>query len=228
MDLDRVQKIVAALAQAGTPDLTTYPQQVCAAAVGLLGMSGAALAFMSDGEPAAVWASDLATQQLEDAQLTLGEGPGMEAAAAGAPVLEPDLDLGSARWPFFRRMALDGGIRAVFAFPLQVGVIRIGVLSLYRYEPGFLSDDQLAEALILADVATNDMLDLQAVGEVSWAESDGAGRRARIHQATGMTAAQLGVPMADALARLRARAFSSGRTIYEVADDVVSRSLRLE
>jgi hypothetical protein len=39
-------------------------------------------------------------------------------------------------------------------------------------------------------------------------------------------AAQLEIPVAEALLRLRARAFSSGRLLSDVADDVVARRLR--
>ena len=43
-----------------------------------------------------------------------------------------------------------------------------------------------------------------------------------------MVAVQLGVPVADALLRLRAHAFSSGRPVSDVADDVVARRFRFE
>ena len=42
-----------------------------------------------------------------------------------------------------------------------------------------------------------------------------------VHQAAGMVAVQLGVPVERALLRLRAYAFSSGRTVSDVAADVV-------
>jgi hypothetical protein len=47
-----------------------------------------------------------------------------------------------------------------------------------------------------------------------------------VHQAAGMVAVQLGVPVADALVHLRARAFSSDRPVADVADDVINRRLR--
>ncbi len=191
-------------------------------------MTGAGLTLMNQDEPEVIWASDQATHGIEEAQLALGEGPGLEAFGLGTTVLEPDLARGTARWPFFRRAALDLGVGALFAFPLQVGVIRLGVLSLYRRDPGSLSDDQLADALVLADVATEDLLDLQAQGEVPWRRSDPGGQRARVHQATGMISVQLDSTMADALARLRAHAYSAGSNIYDVANDVISHRVRFE
>ena len=49
-----------------------------------------------------------------------------------------------------------------------------------------------------------------------------------VHEAAGMIAVQLAVPVPEALLRLRARAFSTGRVISDVAADVVARRLRFE
>ena len=49
-----------------------------------------------------------------------------------------------------------------------------------------------------------------------------------IHQATGMIAAQLDDTIANALARLRAAAFASGRPMYDIAQDVVERRVRFD
>jgi AmiR/NasT family two-component response regulator len=46
-----------------------------------------------------------------------------------------------------------------------------------------------------------------------------------VHQATGMVSVQLDVTAADALATLRARAFQTGRSIQQIAVDVVDRRL---
>jgi len=40
--------------------------------------------------------------------------------------------------------------------------------------------------------------------------------------------ARCGVNLAEALARLRARAFGEGRSIYDVAFDIVERRIRFE
>ena len=59
--------------------------------------------------------------------------------------------------------ALDAGSSAVFAFPLRMGGIRLGVLDLYRDRAGALSDQELAEALAFADAATMLLLQLQSL-----------------------------------------------------------------
>jgi AmiR/NasT family two-component response regulator len=62
-------------------------------------------------------------------------------------------------------------------------------------------------------------------------QSEDAGRqegtysRREVHQATGMILAQMRVTPADALLVLRGHAFASGRTVLEVAADVIDRRL---
>src|ERR1700689_2270526 len=72
--------------------------------------------------------TDQASELLAELQLTLGEGPGLDAAASGGPVLASDLDETEAvrRWPAFAPAARRAGAAAIFAFPLQLGAIRTG------------------------------------------------------------------------------------------------------
>ena len=172
-------------------------------------------------------ATDERARQLEELQFALGEGPCVEASSGDRPVLEPDLvGSGSPRWPRFGAAVLAVGIRAVFAFPLRVGAIRVGVLDLYRDTPGLLNALDLAEALAFANAATAVVLHLQ-----DHAGHDGEGpaligaidNRAEVHQATGMVAIQLGVTLAEALLRLRAHAYATRRTMSAIAADVVNR-----
>jgi GAF domain-containing protein len=93
----------------------------------------------------------------------LGQGPCIEAYEEGRPVLEPNLTRPARpRWLGFTGPALDAGVRAVFGFPLRVGAVRLGALNLYRDRSGPLSDEQHADALVLADVAAELILMLQA------------------------------------------------------------------
>lgn len=227
MDAERLARVTCAIGAGGDLDAATYPQRVCSAAVDLLQMDAAGLTLMTKSQLGAVWASDKLAQTVEDLQFALGEGPALDAYGLGAPALEPSLAGASARWPFFSGQAVTLGVEAVFSFPLQIGVIRLGALNLFRREAGLLSRAQLADALVLADVATQDIIDLQAEGSLHWPLSDRFAERARVHQATGMVAAQIDSDMANALARLRGYAFANEISIFQVADDVIARRLRL-
>ena len=226
MDRDRLARIADAIGSRVGPDPETYPQQVCAAAADLLGVSGAGLTLMTKSVLGAVWASDTVSRTVEDLQFALGEGPALDAFRWGAPALEPLL-AGSSRWPFFGPHVLALGVEAIFSLPLQVGVICLGTVNLLRDCPGFLSRDELADALVLADVVTGDLIDLQAQGMLHLAPSDYQGQRARVHQATGMVSVQIAADMTSALARIRAYAFSNEISIFAVADMVLARTLRL-
>jgi hypothetical protein len=149
----------------------------------------------------------------------------------GHAVLAPDLsDPSHTRWPVFTKHALELGTKAVFVFPLQIGAIRLGLLYLHRDQPGDISPPQIADGLDLAEMAALTVLDLQhrapPGGLGAGLEGDWA-HHAIVHQATGLISVQLNTTIGDALARLRAHAFSEGRLIYDVANDVVAGRLRL-
>jgi GAF domain len=174
-----------------------------------------------------LWASDARAERLEERQLTLGEGPCLDAVSTGAPVLVDDLgarDHHSLAWPAFRQEVADLQVGAVFAFPVQVGVISLGCLELYRHAPGAFSESQLGATLRAVDTLTGVVLGVRA-----WSEVDDLvpPYRRVVHQAAGMVTVQLDVTIEEAMMRLRARAYSEGRRIDAVAADVVAGTLRL-
>ena len=121
---------------------------------------------------------------------------------------------GKARWPVYAAAAHDEGVRAAFAFPLQIGAARLGVLDLYRDVPGSLTAEELAQALTFADVATSMLLDGQEEAPPGAAASglaEVAGVPVELYQAQGMVMVQLGVTLVEALAVLRAYAYSHDR-----------------
>jgi hypothetical protein len=119
----------------------------------------------------------------------------------------------------------------VFGFPLQVGAVRLGALNLYCDVPGVLTDEQHADALLLASITAKTLLLLQAnapVGAVAAELEANADFQYVVHQASGMVAAQLDVGVGQALVRLRAHAFGNDRALTDVARDVVARRLRFD
>jgi GAF domain-containing protein len=208
-------------------------EHVCAAAVSAAGVDGSAIVVMLSATPREIlYASDPVAYEIEELAMTVGEGPGVD-ASAGGPALVADLTMPESmiRWPVFAPAALDAGVRAMFALPLHVGGVRVGVMDLYRARPGNLDREQLADALALADTACALLLD--AADRDPSADSGRWPERARphhpeVHQATGMVTVQLGVPVAEALARLRAYAYTHERRLRDVATEVVARRLRFD
>jgi AmiR/NasT family two-component response regulator len=62
---------------------------------------------------------------------------------------------------------------------------------------------------------------------VAYADLNRLGRE-HVHQATRMLIALLHIDAAEAVVRLRAHAYASGRTATEVAHDILDHQLRLE
>jgi hypothetical protein len=204
---------------------------VCAVAVAVGGVDAAAITVMLAATPReTLYTSGRLAADLEDITLTLGEGPAVDASAGGGPALAADLAGVDCliRWPAFSPAAVRAGARAVFALPLQVGGVRLGVLVLCRAGAGGLAPQQLTDVLILADTACALMLDT-ASGTI---RAHGQGpepiglQHPEVHQATGMITVQLGVDVATALVRLRAYAYTQDRQLSDVAGDVVARRLR--
>lgn len=196
-------------------------------------MSGAGIMLMAGDVPqGSVCATNDVADLIEQLQYGLGEGPCVDAYRQDRPVLEPDLaEPDTARWVGFTGPAVGAGVRAVFGFPLQVGAVRLGALNLYCDRPGPLTDDQHADALVMADVAAQAILVLQAdapPGKLASELEAGADFHHVVHQASGMVAVQLQISVGQALIRLRAYAFGNDRPLTEVARDVVARRLRFD
>jgi hypothetical protein len=232
--------------RAGVRRAAVSAGDACEVAAAVAGVDGAWLTVMSDpARRVLAHATGARAAELEELQFTLGEGPCVDAFTSGTPMLVPDLGIPGlqARWPGFTVAGVNAGACAVFAFPLVLGAIRVGVLGLYRETPGSLSPSALADVLVCADVALQVVLNSRA-----GADGDGHGRthngdgrpqdgwaldgwpdgHVEVYQATGMVSAQRGVGLEEALALLRAYAFAQDRTLNEVASAVVARRLRLD
>ncbi|WP_369812772.1 GAF and ANTAR domain-containing protein [Kineosporia sp. R_H_3] len=222
----RRESILAALAGGGTGSL---PERLCRSAAAEVPVDGASLSVMNQTVPAgAVASSDPLAALLEELQFSLNEGPCVDAATWRRPVLEPDVRmLPAGRWPALLAPLGDTPIRAVFAFPLQIGEIRLGVMDLYRKHPGQLSDPELNTALAYADAATNVLLSGRGDDDdVPDLLLDPVRHRAKVHQATGMVMVQAAVTIDEAFSLLVARSYAEDRPLMDVADDVVARRMR--
>jgi hypothetical protein len=233
-DDGRRARIMAAVAgRDATAGAGELMRRLCRFAADEMSLSGCALVLMSGTGSASVLAgAGRHARTITGLQMELGEGPCLQAYATGVPVLLPDLAAKEAnRWPAFAAAALEVGVQAEFSLPLSGGPSAIGTLDLCRDAPGMLSDEHLEDALVTAEIARDAVLYQQyAPGGASLAEllETVGNDRIVIYQATGMIAAQLDETVSNALARLRAAAFGSGRPIYDIAQDVVERRVRFD
>jgi GAF domain-containing protein len=227
---DRLERILAGLAAGDGGRSST---RLCEVATDVIGASGAGVMLMSGDVPrGSLCTTDEVSAAIEELQYSLGEGPCVDAYQQDQVVLEPDLaGPRTPRWFAFTPKAVEAGARAVFGFPLRVGAVRLGALNIYLDRPGPLSDDQHADALVMADVAARWVLDVQAdapPGVLAEQLEAGGDFHFVVHNAAGVVSVQLGCSITEALIRLRAFAFSNDRMLRDVAEDVAARKLRFE
>jgi hypothetical protein len=234
---DRLVRVLAFVADHATAHRTVVSSRsACDACVSLLDVDGSGLTLMngSSGQGEARYATDKTGLVLEETQFTLGEGPAVDAFRSAMPVLVPDLDAAPnhRRWPVFTPVAVTAGVRAVFVFPLRSGAIRLGTLAAHRSNPLPLTSEQVANALVVADVILSQLLNelIPPASRQDVRAVDGLLplSRAQVHQAAGMVSAQLEVGLEEAMTRLRGYAFAHDLPIAEVAREVVARRLKLE
>lgn len=187
------------------------------------GLDGAGVSILSPGgmhEP--LYGSDEVAGTIERLQVTLGEGPCLDALATGAPVLVADLtdsrEVVSSRWPVFRNEATRIGARAIFAFPIRIGAVSLGAVDMYRQTAGPLSPPELSNAL--ASVEEVGLAVLEAPDYYGDADAPTI-INMTVHQAAGMVMGQLDCSIEEAMVRLRAASFAESLSLTELATAVV-------
>ena len=200
--------------------------ELCRSCVRSTGADGAGVALVSSyGVREVLFVTDPVAEAIEAAQLSLGEGPCIDAAVSRAPVLVSDLadpsEKAGARWPFFTADMGLHGVRGLFAFPIRLGSVAVATLELYRRRPGGLRAPEIGEATAAVEDIGGTLLGGDAPDDRATAPS------VQVHQAAGMVMVQLDVSAAEALAVLRATAFAEGVPLSDLARDVVLRRRRL-
>lgn len=219
------------MAEKVSPEMGATAKRICDSFADALPVDGAAVSlFGATPSETHLYASDKLAAQLDELQFDLGEGPRWEAVRTRRPVLVPDSHDGTQElWPIFGQAFRQTDARAVFVFPLMVGALDVGVIELHRVAPGALSREELAMAAVLAQKGAwallSQVLTFNGSSGSSSGMNDSPRSRREIHQATGMILAQAGVSATDALLLLRAHAFAQGRSVRDVARDVVARTL---
>jgi hypothetical protein len=229
VDLTRVVQIMGT-AIAGD-DAEALPKRLCLALDQVLEGSGTVLVLMAHlSHHRVLAASDKHTARLGELEFSLGEGPGLDAVARRVPVLAGDLTGNDgSRWPALAVTVAGSGlpVRAVFAFPLQLSGVSFGVLEVCRHRPGELDGIESANGKIAADLASVALarsfeVSGSPLGVAPWLDEPGVDG-VEVDQAVGMVMAQLRAPADVALSTLRARAFAEGRTVGDLARDVLKR-----
>ncbi|QIG44872.1 GAF and ANTAR domain-containing protein [Nocardioides anomalus] len=182
------------------------------ACVSTVGAAGLEVLAASDGD----------ARRLEDLQFSLGEGPSGEAFRTAQPVLVADVGAAETRWLQFAAAVGARGVGGVYAFPLQLGAARSGVLTAYTRAGHQLSITQLGAGVAWAETARDLLLGAVDDDADSLPPGTSVPLRSVVYQAQGMLMVRLGISLADALVLLRAMAYADGVDINDLAAAVVS------
>jgi hypothetical protein len=200
---------------------------LCDAAVSAACVDGAAVSLLTPSCTARelLYATDAVVARIDGVQLTLGQGPCLDAYRQRTPQARNAIGNHHAEspWPLFDDAVHHLGAGAVFAYPLlRAAASPIGVLELYRRSEGPLDSTQRAAATACAKaLSTQIALDLPR----HVAQQLPATRLTQVPVAAGMVALQLDLLIDEALDVLRAHSYSSDRPLSDVADDVVQRRM---
>ena len=203
-------------------ELTEHALEVLAAT-----SAGVSLAD-ADGVLKFVTASSEAAAELERLQQDSQQGPCHHAYQTASAVLLANI-ADSADWPLYRSKCAEVGLRAVAGIPLTTGERRLGAMNIYQNEPWNWTDDDVAAARVLADVATSYVVhasELAQAQRINEQLQQALSSRIIIEQAKGLIAGERGIPVDDAFELLRKHARHNSASISLVAEAVVRLGLR--
>jgi hypothetical protein len=231
-----LERFAAALAAsvADLPGPELLPERLARASAQVLPVDGAGISlFFASGRRLPLGASDESSAEAERLQFTVGEGPCLSSHASGQPVLADEASIRS-RWPAFYGVLVDRTrVRGIISLPLVDELRGFGALDLYLAPPNGVGSVALADALevtgeVVARFRVMSRPSSRGSDGPAWLDAPAAERRSLVWQAMGFVNSGLRVTSADALALLRAHAYSSGRDLDDLAAHVVNGDVPLE
>lgn len=155
-------------------------------------------------------------------ELASGDGPTPCALEAGEPVSAPDL-LTEDRWPYYRAVALESGLRSSVTVPFRRAGLEVTV-SLYSFRPGAFTRASHRPVSVLGELFAEGLVRERhyraALAEVGQLET-ALRSRAVIDQASGILMHVMGCGAPEAFDMLRHISQRANRKLAEVAAEVV-------
>jgi hypothetical protein len=225
----------AALDDVREPDLADpelLPSRLARACARTLGVDGAGLSVSTDGESRLPLGASSPTAALaERLQFTAGDGPCGSAQRHQEPVFAASTDL-RRRWPAFARLLAEHTpYRAVVALPIGETLAGPGALDLLFTDETTVPDLDVFEAMAVGDLACAALGDAAVWapwspdGGPAWLHGPPARRRRLVWTAIGRVAMARDAPAPAALDLLRSAAQATGRTVDDLAGDLLAGRL---
>jgi hypothetical protein len=198
----------------------------------MLEVDGAGISLTdASGRRVPLGASSEESSAAERLQFTTGEGPCTTSQETGQPVFAVEEDL-QRRWPVFADLLLgETPFRAVVALPLSPTLAGNGAMNLFFTRPDEVTDLDVFEALAVGELVTSALSDAAVWSEWSpeagpdWLHGPTPDRRAAVWEAMGRLGVDLELDAPAALDLMRAYAYGSGRSIDDVAADLLADRL---
>jgi hypothetical protein len=207
------------------------PARVARACADALPVDGAGLSLHAGALRVPIGASGPVAALAERLQFTYGDGPCLRAHDTGAAIDFAPADI-ARNWPdLYAALMADSPYRGVLSLPLPEPLGPTVVLDLWVHEPSTLPglDRQDVDAVLRR--ATGELArDLREGARIpeagsTWLENEDALRRSSTWQAIGLVGMALILDTPDALEVVRAAAITSGRSVDEVARDLLNGTI---
>jgi GAF domain-containing protein len=195
----------------------------------VLGLSGSGVTMADDGQLRFVTVTQ-ASAELEHDHAQQHPCPCRVAYDTGEVVRVTDVRQESTRWPEFSATATRVSVAAVAAIPMRLADQIIGALNLYSPEPREWSDEDIAVAVVMADVATSYLVNaskLRQQEQLTEQLQEALESRVVIEQAKGITAQQNAVTVDQAYQLMRGHARNNNASLRLVAEAIVGVGLEV-
>jgi hypothetical protein len=220
MDRERLQHLRQAIEEQGRG----LPPELCRGVADMLQMTDVTFALIgSSSRRLTLCGSSDNALALDHWQFTLDQGPCLDAAATGQPTAGSTDPASESPWPQLAEKAAELGYGAIGGIPLSISGQTYGAMNIQNDTslPAGILDDAEEVSRVLSHPIMSRLAE-QVPALVDMADYS------VVHQAAGMVSAQMGVAIEDALALLRARAWTEGRLLAVVATEVVNRDVEFD
>jgi GAF domain-containing protein len=211
-------------------DLEAALTELTESVTAVLGLCGSGVTMAEEGRLRFVTAVTQAAGELERNQEEQQAGPCRDAYETGEVVRVTDVREESARWPEFSAAATRLAVAGVAGIPMRLADQIIGALNLYSPQPREWSDEDIAVAGVLADVATSYVVNaskLRQQEQLTEQLQEALESRVVIEQAKGITAYKHAVTIEQAYQLMRRHARNNNASLRLVAEAIVAVGLQV-
>ena len=192
------------------------------------GADGAGLTLLERDRPNTIVATAPFVSEIDDIQYSIGQGPCIQAASDGRPVLAGSLG-GDARWPRFGGRVARMGVHSVVSLPLVTPDGVVGAMNVYAHAKDTFDDRSAELGMVFAMPAAIAVQNAHVLAQTRrLAEQLQHALQARgvVERAVGILLSRTGGTETEAMQRLRELSQSEHRKLSAVAQSIVDEAVR--